>query len=69
MAPELQSQIFPSRAVSEGNVVVSNVVEEVNLIPVQSQACADRMDRGVAPSFIEEPAITVEAVEEVEICW
>ncbi len=34
MASQFQSEVLSGRAMCERNVVVSNVVEEVNLVPV-----------------------------------
>ena len=53
----------------EGNMPVANVLEEMNLVPVEEEACCNRMYRGVAPSFVKEAAILVQGLEEIDICW
>ena len=52
---------------SEGWVVVANLVEEVNLLLLKEEACRDGVDRGVAPALVEEAARAVEVVEEVKV--
>ena len=59
MALELLSQILASRAVREWNVVVGNVVEEVNFVPVEQKACSNGVDWCVTPALIEEATVTV----------
>lgn len=52
----------------EWDVVVSDVVEEVDLFLLQEETGGDRMDRGVAPSFVEEAAVFVEVGKEINVC-
>ena len=47
------------RTVSKGYVPVSDVIEEVDLVLIQHQACCDGVYRSVAPSFVEEAAVLV----------
>lgn len=54
-------------AVSEGYVVIRNIVEEVNFFLLQEQTGCDRMDRRITPTLIEEASILVERFKEVEI--
>lgn len=67
MASKLQPEVFSRRAVCERNMIVSNVVEEVNVIPVQSQGRSNGVHGSIAPSLVEESTITIEAAEEIEI--
>lgn len=64
-------QLFPqgvaSRAMCEGNVIVCNIVEEMDLILFEHQPCCNGVHRSVAPALIEESAIAVERLEEVEV--
>jgi len=51
--------LFTRRAVSEGDMVISDVVEEVNFFLLQKQPSSNRVDRSISPSFIEETTILV----------
>ena len=51
----------------ERHVVVSDVIEEVNLFLLQHQTSSDGVYRSVAPSLIEKAAIAVEGGEEIDI--
>lgn len=51
----------------ERNMVVSDVVEEMNLVFLEKETGSDRVDRSVTPSFVEETAIFVERFEEVDV--
>jgi hypothetical protein len=53
--------------VGEGNVVICDVVEEVNLLLRQHDACGDRVHRRIAPAFVEEAAVLVEAFKVVDV--
>lgn len=67
MAAELEAEVLARRAVGEGDVVVGDVVEEVDVFFVEKEAGADRVDWGVAPAFVEEAAVLVEGFEEVDV--
>lgn len=54
-------------AVGEGDVVVRNVVEEVDVFFRKKQCCRDGVDRRITPSFVEETALVVEVVKKVDI--
>jgi hypothetical protein len=66
-------QLFPqsvaSRTMGEGDVIVCDIIEEMDLVLFQHQGCGDRVDRSIPPALIKESAITVERVEEVEVGW
>ena len=61
-------QLIACRAVGEGDMVIANLIEEMNLFLLQGQGGGDGVDRSIAPSFVEEAAILVEGVEKVCIC-
>jgi hypothetical protein len=67
MAFQLFPQCVASRAMGEGNVIVCDIVEEVDLVLFQHQGCGDGVNGGIAPALIEESAVTVERVEEVKV--
>lgn len=51
----------------EGNVVVGDVVEEVDLILFEKETCSDRVDGSISPPLVEKPTVFVETVEEVDV--
>lgn len=60
MAFELLPQSSASRTVCEWNMIISDVVEEVDLILFEHQGCSNRMDWSVTPALIEESAGAVQ---------
>ncbi len=67
MAAEFQPEIFAGRAMSEGNVVVGNVVEEVEFVFLEEEAGGNGVDGGITPSLVEEATVLVEGLEKVEV--
>lgn len=67
MALQIQSQLLAGRAVGEGDVVVGDLVEEVDLFLLEEQSGGNRVDWRIAPSFVEEAAIPVQRLEIVEV--
>jgi len=53
--------------VCEGDVVVCNVIEEVDFVPVEKETCGDRVHGSITPSLVEEATIFVESLKEVEV--
>lgn len=51
----------------ERNMVISNVVEEVNLVFLEEQTSSDRVYWSITPSLIEEPAVLVELIEVIRV--
>lgn len=51
----------------EGDMVVGDVVEEVDLVLFEEETCSDRVDGSITPTLVEEPAVFVETVEEVDV--
>jgi hypothetical protein len=69
MAAEFETEVIAGRAVRKGDVIVRDVVEEVDLILLKSETGSNRMNRRIAPSLIKEPAVLIETLEEVEVCF
>lgn len=51
----------------EGNMVVGNVIEKVDLILFEQETCSNRMDWSITPPLVEEPAVFVETIEEIDV--
>ena len=69
MAAEFKPEIFASRAMCEGNMVVCDVVEEVKFVFAEEQAGGDGVYRRVTPALVEEAPVFVERFEEVDVCF
>jgi len=67
VALEISSDLVACRAVGEGDVVVSDVVEEVDLFLVEHDTGGDGVDGGVTPTLVEKATILVEGLEEVGV--
>lgn len=67
VATEIETSLLASGTVSKRNVPVGDVVEEVNLISVQEETRSDGMDGSISPSLVEETAVLVKRLEEVEV--
>lgn len=64
------TSVIPSECIRnwtgmEWNVVVTDVIEMMDLVLVQKQCSSNRMDRGVTPSFVEEPTSMIQMIEEL----
>jgi ABC-type sulfate transport system permease subunit len=55
----LEAVVFTSRAVGEGNVVIGDVVEEMQLVLAKHQASGNRVDRRITPALVEETTCVV----------
>lgn len=64
---ESQSGLLASRTMSERDVPVGNVVEEMNVALVQQESSCNGVNWGIAPSFIKEATVTVKRFEEVNV--
>ena len=51
----------------EGNMVVCDIVEEMDLILAEEKAGGNGVYRSIAPAFIEEAAIFVKSFEKVKV--
>ena len=67
VATEIQSSLLISWSVSERNVVVGNILEEVNLFLLEKKTSSNRVDRSITPSLVEETAVLVKRLEEIEV--
>jgi hypothetical protein len=67
VATEVKSSLLTRGAVSEWNVVVCDIVEELDLILVQEQTRSNRVDRRVTPSLVEEATILVQRFEKINV--
>lgn len=67
MALAVETELLAGRAVGEGNVVVSNIVEEVNLLLFQHQTGGNRVDRCITPTLVEETAILIKGFKVVDV--
>ena len=67
MAFQLQSQVLACRAMRKGNVIVSDIIEEVNLLLWQHDGSRDRVHRCITPAFVEEATVLVQRFEVVEV--
>lgn len=67
VAFQIQPRLFTRRAVGEWNVIVSNLVEEVDIRPVEKKSGRNGMNRSIPPSLIEKATIFVERSEVVDI--
>jgi hypothetical protein len=63
----VETVLLAGRTVGEGNVVVCNVVEEMDLLLLQHQRRGQRMDRRIAPTLVEETTGVVEGLEVVDV--
>lgn len=67
VATEIQTSLLVGGAVSERNVVVGDILEEVNLLLLKEKTSCNRVDRSIAPSLVEETTVLVKRLEEIEI--
>lgn len=67
VAFQVQPHLLTGRAMCEWNVVVSNLVEKMNLFLLEHDAGRNGMNWGVSPSLIEEAAVVVKSIKIVKI--
>jgi len=53
--------------VSEGHVVVGNIVEEVDLVLLEHQTGGDGVHGCVTPALVEEATVLIKGLEEVDV--
>jgi hypothetical protein len=66
-ALEIEALLLARGAVSEGNVEVGDIVEEVNLALVEQQTRSDGMDGGITPTLVEETTVLIKGLEEIDV--
>ena len=64
---QLEAKVLASRTVSEGHMVVSDVVEKVDLVFVEQESSRYRVHRRISPTLVEETAIAIEALKEIDV--
>lgn len=67
MALRLKPCLLASWAVRKGDVIVGDVVEEVDLFLLEEEAGCNGVDWSITPAFIEEPAISIERFEKINV--
>lgn len=67
VALAIDAGLETSRAVCKGNMVVSDVVEEMDFVLVEEETGGNGVNRSIAPTFIEETAIPIKRLEKVDI--
>jgi hypothetical protein len=53
----------------ERDMVICDIVEEVDFAAVQGECGGDGVDWSVTPAFVEESAVLIKGVEEVDVGW
>lgn len=67
MAAQVESRLLSGRAVREGDMPVSNVVEELDFALVEHEACRDGVDRRISPALVEETTVLVQRLEIINV--
>lgn len=52
----------------EGDVVISNVIEEVDLFFRKKKRGCNGVDRSITPAFVKESSVLIKRIEIVSIC-
>jgi hypothetical protein len=67
MTSKVNSRLLTRWTVSERDVVICNVVEEVDFFFLQKQAGCDGVNWRISPPLIKETSILIERLEKVDI--
>lgn len=67
MALQILPMLLACRAVRKWDVVVCNVVEEMDLVLGQHESGSDGVNRCIAPTLIEESAVLIQRLEEIDV--
>lgn len=67
MTTQVKTSLFAGGAVSERNVPICNIIEEVDLLFVKQQTGGDGVHGSIAPTLVEEAAILVKGLEKVNV--
>lgn len=67
VATEIQTSLLVSWAVGEGDVVVSNILKEVELLLLKEKTSSNRVHGSITPSLIEETTVLIQRLKEVEV--
>lgn len=68
MTLQVQPGLLAGGTVSEGDVVIGNVIEEVDLLFRKEKRGCNGVDRSITPAFIKESSVLVKRIEIVGIC-
>ncbi|KAK5636203.1 hypothetical protein RRF57_011915 [Xylaria bambusicola] len=67
MTTKVNPGLFARWAMSEGNMIICNVVKEVNFFLLQEQTRGNGMYWGVSPTLVEETSVLIKRFKEVDI--
>jgi hypothetical protein len=67
VATEIQTSLLVSWAVGKGDVIVSNILEEVELILLKEKTSSNRVHGSITPSLVEETTVLVQRLKEVKV--
>lgn len=67
MALSLEARLFLVGTVSEWDVIISNVFEEMDLVLSQGKRRSQSVDRSIAPALIEKATVLIEYFEKVKV--
>lgn len=67
MTLQTQPCLFTGRAVCKGNVVITNLIEEMDFLLFEEESGRNRVNGSVAPSLIEKATVLIERVEIFEV--
>lgn len=49
------------------NVIVSDIVEKVDVVLWKQERCGDRVNGSITPTFVKETTILIQGLEKVEV--
>lgn len=67
VAAQVESSLLSSGAVCEGDMPVSNVVEEVDFTLVEHEPCSNGVDRRISPTLVEETTVLVQRLKVINV--
>lgn len=67
MAAQVESGLLACGAVCEGDMPVSNVIEEVDFALVEHEACGNGVDWRISPALVEEATVLVQRLEIINV--
>lgn len=65
----VQPVLFACWAMGEWDMIIRDIIEEVDLVLIQQQACSNGVNWRIAPALVEEATSVVEGVEIVNVSW
>ena len=67
MALLVNAHLFLRGTVGKWDVIISNVLEEMDLVIYQGESRSQRVDRSITPALVEEATVPIEYIEKVEV--